>query len=82
MCSCGWRSIPGVGEGFPFRAGGQVAAPDRNGSSRETATAVPIFSAEAPPANYVRFRISGEPVIAIGASIKSAGDQLQGCPMN
>ena len=41
----------------------------------------PIFSAEAPPANYVRFRISGDPVIAIGASIKTAGDQLRGCPI-
>jgi glucose-6-phosphate 1-dehydrogenase len=40
-----------------------------------------IFSAEPPPANYVRFRISGDPVIAIGASIKTAGDQLRGCPI-
>jgi glucose-6-phosphate 1-dehydrogenase len=40
-----------------------------------------IFSNEPPPANYVRFRISGEPVIAIGASIKVAGDQLRGCPI-
>jgi glucose-6-phosphate 1-dehydrogenase len=40
-----------------------------------------IFSAEPPPANYVRFRISGDPVIAVGASIKAAGDQLQGCPI-
>jgi glucose-6-phosphate 1-dehydrogenase len=39
----------------------------------------PIFSQTAPPANYVRFRISGDPVIAIGASIKTAGDQLRGC---
>lgn len=38
-----------------------------------------IFSTEPPPANYVRFRISGDPVIAIGASIKTAGDQLRGC---
>jgi glucose-6-phosphate 1-dehydrogenase len=29
----------------------------------------------------VRFRISGDPVIAVGASIKAAGDQLQGCPI-
>ena len=34
---------------------------------------------QAPPANYVRFRISGDPLIAIGASIKTAGDQLHGC---
>jgi glucose-6-phosphate 1-dehydrogenase len=41
----------------------------------------PIFAMEPPPPNYVRFRISGEPVIAIGASIKTAGDQLRGCPI-
>jgi glucose-6-phosphate 1-dehydrogenase len=29
----------------------------------------------------VRFRISGDPLIAIGASIKNAGDQLRGCPI-
>jgi glucose-6-phosphate 1-dehydrogenase len=40
-----------------------------------------IFATEAPPPNYVRFRISGDPVIAIGASIKAAGDQLRGCPI-
>jgi glucose-6-phosphate 1-dehydrogenase len=40
-----------------------------------------IFSMEPPPPNYVRFRISGDPVIAIGASIKTAGDQLRGCPI-
>jgi glucose-6-phosphate 1-dehydrogenase len=41
----------------------------------------PIFADYPPPANYVRFRISGEPVIAIGASIKTAGDHLVGCPI-
>jgi glucose-6-phosphate 1-dehydrogenase len=40
-----------------------------------------IFASEPPPQNYVRFRISGDPVIAIGASIKTAGDQLRGCPI-
>ena len=40
-----------------------------------------IFASEPPPANYVRFRISGNPVIAIGASIKVTGDQLRGCPI-
>src|SRR5580698_2444322 len=40
-----------------------------------------IFASDPPPANYVRFRISGDPVIAIGASIKTAGDQLRGCPI-
>ena len=42
---------------------------------------MPIFATEPPPPNYVRFRISGDPVIAIGASIKTAGDQLRGCPI-
>jgi glucose-6-phosphate 1-dehydrogenase len=68
-----WRGIP-----FFIRAGKSLP---------ETETEViaklrrpcPIFSAEAPPQNYVRFRISGDPVIAIGASIKTAGDQLRGC---
>ncbi len=41
----------------------------------------PVFATEPPPSNYVRFRISGDPVIGIGASIKTAGDQLQGCPI-
>ena len=41
----------------------------------------PVFATEPPPSNYVRFRISGNPVIGIGATIKTAGDQLQGCPI-
>jgi glucose-6-phosphate 1-dehydrogenase len=41
----------------------------------------PVFAIEPPPPNYVRFRISGDPVIGIGASIKTAGDQLRGCPI-
>jgi glucose-6-phosphate 1-dehydrogenase len=41
----------------------------------------PVFAIEPPPPNYVRFRISGDPVIGIGASIKTAGDHLRGCPI-
>ncbi len=41
----------------------------------------PVFAMEPPPPNHVRFRISGDPVIGIGASIKTAGDQLRGCPI-
>jgi glucose-6-phosphate 1-dehydrogenase len=41
----------------------------------------PVFATEPPPSNYVRFRISGNPVIGIGASIKTAGDHLKGCPI-
>lgn len=39
----------------------------------------PVFSETVPPANYVRFRVSPEPVIAIGSSVKEAGDRLRGC---
>ena len=41
-----------------------------------------IFSNAVPPSNYVRFRMSPEPVISIEASIKVAGDQLQGCAVD
>ena len=41
--------------------------------------APPVFSNEPPPPNYVRFRMSPEPVIGIGASVKVAGDRLNGC---
>jgi glucose-6-phosphate 1-dehydrogenase len=68
-----WRGVP-----FFVRAGKSLAVTE----TEVVATLrrpCPIFSTEAPPPNYVRFRISGDPVIAIGASIKTAGDQLRGC---
>src|ERR1700722_11515938 len=70
-----WRGIP-----FYVRAGKSLPLTETEVVAKLRAPC-PIFSSEAPPANYVRFRISGEPVIAIGASIKTAGDQLRGCPI-
>jgi len=70
-----WRGVP-----FFIRAGKSLPMTETEVVAKLRAPC-PIFSMEAPPANYVRFRISGEPVIAIGASIKSAGDQLRGCPI-
>jgi glucose-6-phosphate 1-dehydrogenase len=70
-----WRGVP-----FFIRAGKSLPITETEVVAKLRAPC-PIFAMEAPPANYVRFRISGEPVIAIGASIKSAGDQLRGCPI-
>jgi glucose-6-phosphate 1-dehydrogenase len=68
-----WRGIP-----FFIRAGKSLPKTETEVIAK-LRHPCPIFSAEAPPQNYVRFRISGDPVIAIGASIKTAGDQLRGC---
>jgi glucose-6-phosphate 1-dehydrogenase len=68
-----WRGIP-----FFIRAGKSLPKTETEVIAK-LRRPCPIFSAEAPPQNYVRFRISGDPVIAIGASIKTAGDQLRGC---
>ncbi len=70
-----WRGVP-----FYVRAGKSLPLTETEVVAK-LRPPCPIFSSEAPPANYVRFRISGEPVIAIGASIKTAGDQLRGCPI-
>jgi glucose-6-phosphate 1-dehydrogenase len=70
-----WRGVP-----FFIRAGKSLPKTETEVVAK-LRPPCPIFSAEAPPANYVRFRISGEPVIAIGASIKTAVDQLHGCPI-
>src|SRR6202522_2009598 len=70
-----WRGIP-----FFIRAGKSLPKTETEVIAK-LRRPCPIFSAEAPPQNYVRFRISGDPVIAIGASIKTAGDQLRGCPI-
>jgi glucose-6-phosphate 1-dehydrogenase len=70
-----WRGVP-----FFIRSGKSLPITETEVVAKLRAPC-PIFATEAPPANYVRFRISGEPVIAIGASIKTAGDQLRGCPI-
>ncbi len=38
-----------------------------------------IFSEHAFPSNCVRFRVSPEPLLGIGASVKAAGDKFVGC---
>lgn len=70
-----WRGVP-----FFIRSGKSLPITETEVVAKLRAPC-PIFAMEAPPANYVRFRISGEPVIAIGASIKTSGDQLRGCPI-
>ena len=40
-----------------------------------------IFAKYEPVANYIRFRLSPTPVIAIGSSIKEDGEELTGCPI-
>jgi glucose-6-phosphate 1-dehydrogenase len=67
-----WRGVP-----FFIRSGKSLATTETEVVAKLRQPPA-IFAAEAPPSNYVRFRISGEPVIAIGASIKTDGDQLQG----
>ena len=56
-----WRGVP-----FFIRAGKSLPKTETEVVAK-LRPPCPIFSAEAPPANYVRFRISGEPVIATGA---------------
>ena len=70
-----WRGVP-----FFIRAGKSLPITETEVVAKLRAPC-PIFAGFPPAANYVRFRISGEPVIAIGASIKTAGDQLHGCPI-
>jgi glucose-6-phosphate 1-dehydrogenase len=68
-----WRGVP-----FFIRSGKSLATTETEVVAK-LRPPCPIFAAEPPPSNYVRFRISGDPLIAVGASIKTAGDQLRGC---
>jgi glucose-6-phosphate 1-dehydrogenase len=70
-----WRGVP-----FFIRSGKSLPITETEVIAK-LRPPCPIFSNDAPPSNYVRFRISGDPLIAIGASIKVAGDQLHGCPI-
>ncbi len=70
-----WRGVP-----FFIRSGKSLPITETEVVAKLRAPC-PIFAGYTSPSNYVRFRISGEPVIAIGASIKTAGDQLHGCPI-
>lgn len=68
-----WRDVPifiRAGKLLPLTATEVVAR------FRQTP---PVFSEEVPPQNYVRFRLSPEPVTAIGGSVKEAGERLRGC---
>ena len=69
-----WRGVP-----FFVRAGKSLPKTETEVIAKLRPAVSDLFGLHAPPANYVRFRISGDPVIAIGASIKTAGDQLRGC---
>jgi glucose-6-phosphate 1-dehydrogenase len=68
-----WRDVP-----FYIRAGKSlpVTATEVIAKFRQTP---PVFSEELTPQNYFRFRLSPTPAIAIGGSIKQAGDRLLGC---
>lgn len=68
-----WRDVPffiRTGKSLPNTATEVVA------KLRQTP---PVFSEMLTPQNYVRFRLSPTPMIAIGGSIKEAGDRLRGC---
>jgi glucose-6-phosphate 1-dehydrogenase len=68
-----WRDVP-----FFIRTGKllPVTATEVVARLRQTP---PVFSEVVPPQNYVRFRLSPIPAIAIGGSVKQAGDRLLGC---
>ena len=68
-----WRDVPffiRTGKSLPLTATEVVA------KLRQTP---PVFSEEMMPQNYVRFRLGPTPAIAIGGSVKEAGDRLLGC---
>lgn len=68
-----WRDVP-----FFIRTGKQlpITATEVIAKLRQTPA---VFSEEQTPQNYIRFRLSPAPEIAIGGSIKEAGDSLRGC---
>ena len=68
-----WRDVP-----FFIRTGKSLnkTATEIIAKLRQTPA---VFSDKLTPQNYVRFRLSPEPVVAIGGSVKEAGDALRGC---
>lgn len=68
-----WRDVP-----FVIRSGKNlpITATQITAKLRETP---PVFSESVTPQNYIRFRLSPDPEIAIGASVKEAGERLRGC---
>jgi glucose-6-phosphate 1-dehydrogenase len=67
-----WRDVP-----FFIRTGKLLnkSATEIIAKLRQTPA---VFSEKLTPQNYVRFRLSGDPVVAIGGSVKEAGDTLRG----
>ena len=68
-----WRDVP-----FYIRTGKQLPITATEVVAKFRGTP-PVFSESVPPQNYVRFRLSPEPAIAIGGSVKEAGERLRGC---
>jgi len=68
-----WRDVP-----FFIRTGKSLPATATEVIARLRQTP-PVFSEMLTPQNYVRFRLSPKPLIAIGGSVKEAGDRLRGC---
>ncbi|HEX3438634.1 MAG TPA: glucose-6-phosphate dehydrogenase [Pseudacidobacterium sp.] len=68
-----WRDVP-----FFIRTGKSlpVTATEVIAKLRQTP---PVFSEQMLPQNYMRFRLSPTPVIALGGSVKEAGERLRGC---
>ncbi|QHN02218.1 glucose-6-phosphate dehydrogenase [Granulicella sp. WH15] len=67
-----WRDVP-----FFVRTGKllPITATEVLAKLRQTPA---VFSDENTPPNYIRFRVGPDPMIAIGASVKEAGDGLRG----
>jgi glucose-6-phosphate 1-dehydrogenase len=68
-----WRDVP-----FYIRTGKNLPLTTTEVTARFRETP-PVFSEEMQPQNYVRFRVSPESQIAIGVSVKDAGERLRGC---
>ena len=68
-----WRDVP-----FFIRTGKALnnTATELVATLRQTPA---VFSDKLTPQNYVRFRLSPIPEVAIGGSVKEAGDTLRGC---
>lgn len=68
-----WRDVP-----FLIRTGKSLplTATEVFAKLRQTP---PVFSEHLMPQNYIRFRLGPTPAIAIGGSVKEAGDRLRGC---
>ena len=67
-----WKGVPfyiRAGKGLP------VTATDVIVKLRQPPA---IFAGFSPPANYFHFRVTPDLMIAVGASVKKAGDQLEG----